>query len=372
MIEGDHVIMRKKLVLIQFSRALVPLMVMLFHVSLTMNDYFDFNVLGLWMLPMSGGVNYFFALSGFMIYYIYRKNLGQPDQLKNFLLNRFIRIYPLYWLLTLVLLPFLFIYPWYGAGHETELESILTSFLLIPNSSELEPILIVAWSLRHTVFFYLMFSLLFVPKPIISKSVLGLWAFVTISYAYGPLDLHHYWLHFIFDPVSLIFLGGILCAYLITKISVYPFISVLLSVIGLLGFPFMWVNSVYELVNIGYDTGISLASVCLIFGLASIDMVKDIKIPKFFNYLGNAAFSIYLSHIIILDFLAELFDKYSVYQKLGGWMTSCVLLVIMLIGGCLVHSYVEKPLIQKLKKVFIKKKTKTNKDPEIKLVAKEV
>ena len=44
--------------------------------------------------------------------------------------------------------------------------------------------------------------------------------------------------------------------------------------------------------------GIGLASALIIFGLASIDLQRNINIAKSLNYLGNAAFSIYLSSII--------------------------------------------------------------------------
>ena len=146
---------RKKLVLIQFSRALVPILVMLFHLSGSMMDYFEFNLLGFSYLPISGGVDYFFALSGFMMYYIYRDSLGKPNQ--NYLLNRFIRVYPLYWLLTLGFLAVLFLNPNFGVGHETDIDTIITSLFLFQSPRELEPVLNVAWSLVHTVFFYLVF-----------------------------------------------------------------------------------------------------------------------------------------------------------------------------------------------------------------------
>ena len=54
------------------------------------------------------------------------------------------------------------------------------------------------------------------------------------------------------------------------------------------------------------------------------------KIPRFLNYIGNAAFSIYLSHNFALDLLSELFSEFSFYDYLGGWMTSMVLLILML------------------------------------------
>ena len=153
---------RKRLELIQFSRALVPFLVMLFHLSGTMMAYFDYNLLGFSFIPISGGVNYFFALSGFMMYYIYHGSLGQTNQLKSFLLNRLIRIYPLYWLLTCLFLFVLLLYPSFSVGHETDIDTLITSFLLVQSPRELEPVLNVAWSLVHTsIFLFSFFTIVF-------------------------------------------------------------------------------------------------------------------------------------------------------------------------------------------------------------------
>lgn len=120
--------MRKKLILIQFSRALVPLLVMLFHVSESMDSYWNYTLLHLTLLPFSGGINYFFALSGFMLYYIYHNKFSQPNELKDYLINRFIRIYPLYWLLTLVAILMMIVFPSLG---KITYHSVIASFLQI-------------------------------------------------------------------------------------------------------------------------------------------------------------------------------------------------------------------------------------------------
>ena len=346
---------RKKLVLIQFSRALVPILVMLFHLSGSMMDYFEFNLFGFSYLPISGGVDYFFALSGFIMYYIYRDSLGQSNQLKNYLLNRFIRVYPLYWFLTFGFLAVLFLYPNYGVGHETDTDTdtIITSFLLLQSPRELEPILNVAWSLVHTVFFYLVFSLLFFSRIHISKALIAIWAVLTVCFSMEYIYIDNYLIRFFFNQYNLIFLAGIFCAYLVTHYKFNFKMSVLFSIIGVLGFPIIWLNSIDEYINISFDMGIGLASVFIIFGLASIDLQRNIHIAKSLNYLGNAAFSIYLSHNLVLDFLSELVSEFSIYEILGGWMTSIILLVFMLGVGCLVHSFIEKPLILKMKKLLL-------------------
>ena len=346
----------KKLILVQFSRALVPVMVMFFHLSLTMMEYFQFNLFGFSFIPMSGGVNYFFVLSGFMMYYIYRKKFGQTDQMKKFLFNRFIRIYPLYWILTLVLLPFLLIYPWYGAGHETEVETIISSFLLSPNPSDYPPVIIPAWSLKYTVLFYLVFSLLFLPKVLLSKSLIVIWGIASVFYNYGNFPVYNFITDFIFSQETLLFLAGILAAYLVTHFT-YKAVGLFLTVIGLLGFPFMWLNSIFHIVNINFNLGTGLASFFLIWGIAAIDLQKEIQIPKSLDYLGNAAFSIYLSHNLALDFFVEMFSRFSVYETIGGWVVSVLLFVIMLGFGCFVHSYIEKPILRVLQNIYSKKST---------------
>ncbi|MBS4196428.1 acyltransferase family protein [Lederbergia citri] len=349
---------RKRLVLIQFSRALVPIMVMLFHLSLTMHEYFDFNLFGLHALPMSGGVSYFFALSGFMMYYVYRNHFGQMDQMKKYVINRFIRIYPLYWILTIVLLPFLFIFPWYGVGHETELETIISSFLLSPNPSGEPPVLIPAWSLKFTVLFYLMFSLLFLPRPRIAMAILAIWGGLCAAVFIGYIPVYNFITEFLLNEINLILLGGILAAYVVTHVRINWFFSFLFAITGFLGFPFMWKNSLNPIININFDLGTGFASILLIIGIASIDLKKDIRIPKQLNYLGNAAFSIYLSHNLALDFFSEVFSRFPIYETIGGWILSIVFFVIMISFGSLVHSYFETPLINILRKRLLRYKVK--------------
>ena len=231
---------RKRLELIQFSRALVPFMVMLFHLSGSMMGYFDYNLLGLSFIPISGGVNYFFALTGFMMFYIYHRSFGQTNQLKSFLLNRFIRIYPLYWLLTCLSLFVLLLYPSFNMGHETDIDTLITSFLLVQSPRELEPVLTVAWSLVHTVFFYLVFSLLFFSRVNISKAIITIWALLTIAFSLGYLYIDHFLINFFFNQYNLIFLAGILCAYYITHFKINLKVSILMIIIGGLGFPVLW------------------------------------------------------------------------------------------------------------------------------------
>lgn len=56
-----------------------------------------------------------------------------------------------------------------------------------------------------------------------------------------------------------------------------------------------------------FDIGTGVSSILIILGLGSIDMQKSILVPKFLNYIGNASFTIYLSHNLVLYNFTDLF-----------------------------------------------------------------
>ncbi|WP_438315663.1 acyltransferase family protein [Sporosarcina sp. FA9] len=352
--------MRRRLILIQFSRALVPLLVMLFHVSEFMNDYWNYSLLGINQLPLSGGVNYFFALSGFMLYYIYHEKFFKPNELKGYLLNRFIRIYPLYWVLTLVAILLFLLFPHL---EEVTYHSIFASIPLIPNPSDKVPILSVAWSLVHTIYFYLLFSVFFLSKRPISKIFLFIFALISLAFVSGIIGSENDLTNFFFNEYNLIFLAGLWSAYFILKSPFNTNLSVFIAVIGLIGFPLTWLNYIYNVIDINFDIATGVSSILIILGLGSIDMQKSIKIPKFLNYIGNASFAIYLSHNLILYIFADLFSVMNVFESLGGPLTCIILMTIATSVGCLTYTFIEQPLIKVLKRMPVMNKNVVEKVP---------
>jgi exopolysaccharide production protein ExoZ len=328
---------------------------MLFHVSANMKGYWDYELLQMSKLPVSGGVNYFFALSGFMLFYIYHKKFGQPGELKKYLLSRFIRIYPLYWVLTLTALPVLLLFPFLGLENEIDYDQVVHSLLLLPHPEGTEPILDIAWSLVYTVYFYIIFALLFLSKRLVPAVILSIWGLISIGFMTNFFWSTEKITYFFFYQYNLIFLGGMLSAYLLTKIKLKLPLAILVACIGLISFPLLWWNEYQQVVNISFDIGTGAASVLIIFGLASIDIQKEIALHKSLNYLGNASLSIYLAHNLPLNTFSHIFNKLGLFELIGGEAVSIILLLMITGVGCLVHSFIEKPLVAYSKrKVFNK------------------
>jgi len=326
---------------------------MLLHAKAFMANYFHYDFLHLPHVARSGGVYYFFALSGFMVYYLYHKDFGNHGKVKDYLYKRFMRIYPLYWILTLMILPVYFIFPSLGTGNEREVGHILASFLLYPDGKY--PILSVAWSLSHTIFFYLVISLAFFEKKIVAMLIPISWGFISLLFSLEILRSSHYFINFLFSFNNLIFLSGVACAYLVTRIKISVIISRIMVFIGLIGFPLSWVNEEFGYINMELQLTTTISSLLLILGFSSIDLQKEIRIPKFAKFLGDASFSIYLTHFTCMSAFSIILSSIS-FIKIPNFFIAILLIFFSIICGSIVYVLLEKPLNRKLRNLYNRKK----------------
>lgn len=135
-----------RIVSIQLLRALACLLVLMVHMN--MHNAITANALN-----GAIGVNVFFVISG----YIIAASIGRlPEQgaTKTFLINRFTRVGPYYYLLTLALA----VTAWFKSGLLPTAQDVLASFLFVPRIGY-DPVLELGWSLNHEVYFYLFVGL---------------------------------------------------------------------------------------------------------------------------------------------------------------------------------------------------------------------
>lgn len=130
-------------------RALAALSVVYFHISSTagLNLAWDIG---------SRGVDVFFVISGFIIAYIGSKQPG------HFFVRRLIRIVPFYWAATLVVFTAATVLPRFFRSTDASIGHLVPSLLFFPHlssSGEVQPTLILGWSLNFEMFFYVLFAL---------------------------------------------------------------------------------------------------------------------------------------------------------------------------------------------------------------------
>lgn len=108
------------------------------------------------------GVDLFFVISGFIMYHVSASKFGQPGAAGDFLLRRYIRIAPLYYLATILMLVATFSIQSAVSISNPDVGDIAASFLFIPTlnaAGQAVPVLKLGWTLNFEAYFYVVFAL---------------------------------------------------------------------------------------------------------------------------------------------------------------------------------------------------------------------
>jgi len=323
---------------LQVARGLAALMVILYHADLNAEFFYGIPFKGLFRFGYIG-VDFFFVLSGFIIFYVnYKKDTGF-SQWKKYILKRLIRIYPAVFLVSLVMVVSYKLLP--GLSNVQRDFSIISSLLLLPANNP--PALMVAWTLIHEMIFYMVFSLFFIKKKIFYL-FLFCWVIIIFSVSITGLETQRITKYFI-SSHNLEFIMGAFTAWIILNNKIKK------QSISLLG-PFLLfvfiINEFLGLVLICPDLKILYLGICfsiIVIGIYFFDL-KEHKYPEIFIYLGAASYSIYLIHDPCLSILNRVAAKFN-------YMPSEIIFINLslfcVIAGCLFYKFYEKPVLDFLK-----------------------
>jgi peptidoglycan/LPS O-acetylase OafA/YrhL len=323
---------------LQAGRAIAAMSVAAFHLSITMAAprYGGVHVFGEYTRYGKHGVDFFFVLSGFIILLAHARDIGRPEAWGHYLYRRFVRVYPIYWLYTLVFVAVLMVAGGTDATMPDTLPGWLTSLSLI-RFVDVKPPLGQAWTLFHEVAFYTVFSLLVLNRTL---GVLALGAFVAVTVIFHqyPSDFARtarnlytadYNLYFVFGMVAFLWYrrGG--------KGLVETVAGLSLSVAALA------LELRLDVSRLALASGLAL----MLAGLAKLETSGSLHIPRWLAFVGNASYSIYLTHINVEGLLLKIAAKLHVRDLFGPAMTFTVLLVATVGAGCLAYVLVERPLL---------------------------
>lgn len=342
---------RRRLSYVQVSRAIAILFVLLGHVNILFYTHYKYDWFHMGQWERTGGVDFFFIVTGFMIYYLYHKHAGVPGKTSEFILKRAIRIYPLYWIFTLILIAVPFISLSKTGGYSWE--HIIKSLLILPPV----PILDSAWSLCHVMFFYLMFSA-FLYRPKFFKPIIFLWVIATVLIELKIVPYPEN--SFIFSFSSLEILFGCLVAHLTLKYTFKN--STLMILVGLFGFLAVWVNNFYNFIYIHGPSVFSISSMILMLGISEKDK-KERKVPKFLSFLGDASYSIYIAHGSLLHLYLFLLVKVNLVSSMGYFLSMVIVILLTILSSCIIYKVLEKPMLKYLRSLVFRKKNLVIKIP---------
>ena len=277
------------------------------------------------------GVDFFFVLSGFIIYYTACSRERTPAYFSIFLTKRVFRIFVPYLPVAVALALTYTIFP--GLSASDRIWSWWPTLFLIPSFDP--PSLSVAWTLQHEIFFYFLFSVLILFNRIITGMVIWAIAIVVAQLFFGidsgPMAILVSWM-------NLEFLFGIVAAHIIlTKEKSNNYLFVAGSLCALVAFASLGFARDYSPV-FGLAVAFAIVPICRL----------ETKKPAAFNigvllFLGNASYSVYLVHnpmISVLSRVAAYFDFGS------NWFIPIVFVsALSVVAGLIYYLMWEKPAL---------------------------
>jgi exopolysaccharide production protein ExoZ len=350
----------KPLLGIQYLRAVGAVLIVFFHTTIQIpryTEYFNNSLLG--QLHLANGVDLFFVVSGLIMMLSSRR-----ARAGDFIARRMIRIIPMYWILTSLLAvlacwrPELF--------HNTALswEYLLKSLAFIPYANPAQngqffPLLVPGWSLNFEMFFYAVFAgTLVLPYRMRLLAMGGAFGVLlaVAAVAHSPV------VSFFADLRLLEFWLGMLIAtvYRDLKLQLNPALAGVITALG-----FVWLLVGLPLASAGthvqYVANSVLPAAAVVFGVAALDLGGCIRKIHGFELLGDASYSIYLTHIFSLGIVRIVWAKAGLAGTAGTTaaglplfaaafaLCSCVIAVAVAV---LVYKHVELPILLRLQEAY--------------------
>ena len=327
---------RQTLVGIQFARAIAAIMVVLYHAGRMLPQYVGNIEFARYFNVGYAGVDFFFVLSGFVIFYVHAVDIDRPSRLEHYVLRRVTRIFPIYWIAFAIALSMLI------AKNDTglSLSHVVSSFLLLPE--RVGPVLGVSWTLCHEVAFYAAFAMLIVSRTI-GRVLIITWSMLVTAGLFAPHE--SLVLKFLESSHHIEFAMGSAAAYLSKR---HPARTAPLMVLcGLIAFGALAFLEI-ELLKPDVDRDRFMygsVSAWIIYALAVSEQTNRISFPRWAGFLGASSYSLYLFHIFLLGWIGKAMS-FLVQPNVAPNLTFFAIVAGAIGGGCLIYYFVERPLMK--------------------------
>ncbi|MGC2234657.1 MAG: acyltransferase [Pyrinomonadaceae bacterium] len=335
---------RRNINSLQALRGIAAVMVLLFHLTETLDLTASINFLNGFFRFANSGVEIFFVLSGFIIAYT-AHHLISTKRVKEYILKRFIRVYPIYWIaITFFIIPAVFFE--LNSSYVFSFYNLLSTYLLFP---EHPMIYGVSWSLSHEVYYYLLFALLIISRKFIV--VYFLIFAVVIFRVLGFVSFEHSAVfRLMFSQNVLLFFMGMTTFYIFHKKLFSPARSVCITGITICIPAFiLYGQNFHDYIFASMFYGLTTSF--LIFCLVNLEINHDAKIPHPFILLGDASYVLYLIHLPILKSLIKLTSTFTAAHSVIISL-SILSSALIIYASIIIHKKVEKPLLRLLKMKF--------------------
>jgi exopolysaccharide production protein ExoZ len=332
---------------IQALRAVAALLVVLLHAFETWGERVDPTALGVNWENGAAGVDIFFIISGFVMVISSRRLVDQAGAWLIFIRHRVVRIVPLYWLLTTVKI--LAVVALGGVVLRTGLDFnfVAGSYLFLPvtdSAGHFRPILPVGWTLTYEFLFYLLFAAALAIRIDVLRIVVPGLGLIAVA-ALVRTDAWPAWT-ILLDTIVVEFVFGVILAKWTLRGFRLPLAIACI-------FVFSGFGLILILPMISENARVltwGIPAFVIVAGAVSLEPFVAPNLPRWLLTLGDASYSIYLSHGFVLPAFGLLFARVVLPGIWTEGLTIILCLLVSSIVGRVVFVLIESPMLHALRR----------------------
>lgn len=311
------------------------------------------------------GVDLFFVISGFIIT-IVSPLYAQTSNALYFFIKRVIRVLPLYWLVSFFAAALFRFHD----GYWPETGKLIRTIVPFPFPSFGVPVIAQGWTLYFEMLFYTLIaiSIRWNNKKYILYTSILLFLFILLNH---KTHSDFYPLNVLGNGIMLEFLMGMSVGRLyLSQINIGNKIAICIIATGIAGLLFTLIKGYGDISEMGniFNGKLSvrrsllwgIPCALLVTGVTMREKNSTLKIPGILTEIGNASFSIYLTHLLMLDYVNRLWRLSGLNNIIESDILVLLSMSFSLVVGWICYRLVERPLLFQLNKFARALKTITD------------
>jgi exopolysaccharide production protein ExoZ len=337
---------------LQILRFVAAMLVAVMHITQAISIHITGRGEGVYWGTGAVGVDIFFIISGFvMMLSTSNVPFSGPHRVDNawiFIKRRILRIVPLYWFYTMLKAAVIIAVPALAVKSVIEPWHLAASLAFVPVTAPwglIQPVLPVGWTLNFEMLFYLVFALAIAfGAPRVRYCLLVfLMVFVAARFFTTSVPLNFYAQSIIFE-----FIIGVAFAQALMRWGSGPAGAgaLLLAAGAIFTFGLGWDPASDRL----FPWGVGAAAIVL--GTLWLErLIEGRRWAKPLAFLGDASYSIYLSHTFVVPACVIVLKKIGMTNTLAVFFLTAL---AVMAAGSISYLWLEKPLISVFKRLLFR------------------
>jgi len=310
-----------------------------------------FNSVGV-SLHLWGGVDIFFVISGFIMVHTTK---NAKISAATFFINRITRIIPLYWAITFMVYLVSLLAPFLLQGTSSDVGNLIKSLFFIPfqrPDGRIAPDLFVGWSINYEMFFYVIFTIgLMASRYKTSLATIG--GMLALLVIFGSVtDSDSIVINFYTRPLMLEFVFGMIIAFCTNLSPINANGPLKVGIIGFMAIGFISIiMGPILLPQTPHLLLYGIPSTIIVFTAVLLEKCNVTIRNPLVLLLGNATYSIYLTHPFVTQAFQMMGEKVHATGSLSVALIAMTLFCVSVVGIA-VHYFIENPLCSRAKQTF--------------------